>query len=68
MYEKFESEKNEKHWKNLRIDRPLDFDDYFFKIRNKYKIHDYDSACDFVIYKFREGGLGEFTLDNPETD
>lgn len=62
----YEEEKNEKYWKNLRIEKPVDFEDFFFKVRNKYKIHDYDAACDHIIQKFRDGELGPFTLDRPE--
>lgn len=53
MYEKFVSENNEKYWQNLKISKPDDFEDYFFKIRNKYKLHDYDAVSDFIIHRFR---------------
>ena len=53
MVELLEEQKNEKYWKSMRIERPIDFNDYFDQIRRKYKIFDYDAVCDRIFTKLR---------------
>jgi ribosome biogenesis GTPase A len=56
-------QKSEKYWQNLRIEKPKDFNDFFLKVRNKYKLNEYSTVCAHIIQAFREGKLGPVTLD-----
>lgn len=51
----FEKQNNDKYWKNMRIEKPIDFQDYFDQVRRKQKVFEYDGVCDRVLTKFREG-------------
>ena len=49
----FQNQNNQKYWKNMRIQKPIDFSDYFDQIRRKNRIFDYDAVCDRILNKFR---------------
>ena len=65
IMEQFEADGNDKYYKNFRIDKPDDVSDYLARIRSKHKIYDYDAAYDRILGRFREGKLGNVTLDDP---
>lgn len=67
IIEQCEADQNDKYWKNLRIERPLNATEFLDSIRSKHKLYDYDAAYDRIINNFREGKLGNITLDDPIT-